>query len=90
MGIDYAGELRRIASELDTPFPAGKPGSAVVLREAADLIDRADDGEPSLADEVQAVVTMLDEWAADHGDEAVFFRCRQRLRAAWLKSKGGA
>jgi hypothetical protein len=39
----------------------------------------------NLVDEASIVVVMLDELADQIGDEAVFHRCRQRLRVAVAK-----
>ena len=41
-----------------------------------------DDGEKTLRTEAQAVLATLDHLAEVWGDEGVFRRCRDRLRAA--------
>ena len=43
---------------------------------------------PTLRDEAAAVLAQLDELAAIWGDEGVFRRCRDRLRAALAKGGG--
>lgn len=56
-------------------------------RRAVDMqaIDPDAEDAPTLRDEAAAVLVQLDELAAIWGDEGVFRRCRDRLRAALAK-----
>lgn len=53
-----------------------------VVRKLPDAMWDEVQDRPSLADEVASVLSKLDELAEVWGDEGVFRRCRDRLRAA--------
>lgn len=66
----------------------GHDGYDAIVSDAISLVDGLAQKHDHLADEVASVLVQLDELAATWGDEAVFRRCRDRLRAALKQARG--